>query len=125
MRDGLALARMFCPITGVENTRTNRNKGVVEIRFECSITIRIDDLQSTGIGYGQVIGRNTNMGAYTPNKIDSARDYGKPSMNSPYLRCKRCTTSDLWPCRLTYASQMSENLAKNGPGYLRKLCRSM
>lgn len=56
MRNSLSLSRMFCSVSGIEETSLNADKGIVVLALEETSTVAIDDGDGSWVCDGDVVG---------------------------------------------------------------------
>jgi len=59
VRNDLALAGMIVTVARVEDTAVDRDEGVVEIGFQSTIAVRVDNGEGVRVGNGNMIGGDT------------------------------------------------------------------
>lgn len=62
MRDDLAFSGVFVAVASVENSASDGDKGVVEVRLKCAVSMSVYDVQCVWFRNGHMIGSNTNYG---------------------------------------------------------------
>jgi len=60
VRDDLALAGMVVTIASIEDSTSDGNECIVEIRFQCAVTVAVNDTECVRLSNGDVIWCNAN-----------------------------------------------------------------